>query len=92
MASRTSTVLAPPTLSNTKLHMIQTHEAGEVYNRFLGIHIHHRDSFKLFLQAYEVLGGCSGVFTDYEPVNPYVGGSLADRFVLPTRLSIDEEV
>ena len=36
--------LAPPTLSNTKLHMIQTHEAGGVYNRFLGIHIHQRDS------------------------------------------------
>ena len=47
--------LAPPTLSNTKLHMIQTHEAGGVYNRFLGIHIHHRDSLKLFLRGYELL-------------------------------------
>ena len=50
--------LAPPTLSNTKLHMIQTHEAGGVYNRFLGIHIHHRGSLKLFLRGYELLGGC----------------------------------
>ena len=62
--------LAPPTLSNTKLHMIQTHEAGGVYNRFLGIHIHHRDSLKLFLRGYELLGGCGDVFAEFEPVHP----------------------
>ena len=84
--------LAPPTLSNTKLHMIQTHEAGGVYNRFLGIHIHHRDSLKLFLRGYELLGGCGDVFAEFEPVHPYVGDHLADIFELPTLDSVTSGV
>ena len=47
MADKGYKALAPPTLSDTKLHMIQSHEAGGVFNRFLGIHVHHRDSLKL---------------------------------------------
>ena len=84
--------LAPPTLSNTKLHMIQTHEAGGVYNRFLGIHIHHRDSLKLFLRGYELLGGCGDVFTEFEPVHPYENDTLIDIFELPTMDSVSTEV
>ena len=84
--------LAPPTLSNTKLHMIQTHEAGGVYNRFLGIHIHHRDSLKLFLRGYELLGGCGDVFAEFEPAHPYVGDHLADIFELPTLDSVTSGV
>ena len=84
--------LAPPTLSNTKLHMIQTHEAGGVYNRFLGIHIHHRDSLKLFLRGYELLGGCGDVFAEFEPVYPYEKDTLVHIFELPTMDSVSTEV
>ena len=84
--------LAPPTLSNTKLHMVQTHEAGGIYNRFLGIHIHHRDSLKLFLRGYELLGGCGDVFAEFEPVHPYVEDALAENFELQTLDSVSQEV
>ena len=84
--------LAPPTLSDTKLHMIQTHEAGGVYNRFLGIHVNHRDSLKLFLRSYELLGGCGEVFEQFEPAHPYVEDSLGERFELPTLESFSGEV
>ena len=84
--------LAPPMLSNTKLHMIQSHEAGGVFNRFLGIHVSHRDSLKLFLRSYELLGGSGDVFAAFEPVHPYVGDTLAENFELPTLESVSEEV
>ena len=84
--------LAPPTLSDTKLHMIQSHEAGGVYNRFLGIHINHRDSLKLFLRSYELLGGCSNVFDKFEPIHPYMEDTLGEGFELPTLESVAVEV
>ena len=92
MGDKSYKALAPPTLSDTKLHMIQTHEAGGVYNKFLGIHINHRDSLKLFLRSYELLGGCAGVFEEFEPMHPYVEDAVVDKFELPTLASVAEEV
>jgi hypothetical protein len=92
MGDKSYKALAPPTLSDTKLHMIQTHEAGGVYNKFLGIHINHRDSLKLFLRSYELLGGCADVFEGFEPMHPYVEDAVVDKFELPTLTSVVKEV
>ena len=77
-------LLAPPTLSDTKLHSIQT-DAGGIYNRLLSIHVAVRNALKIFLRVFENLGGCSQAYEDYKPVQPYAEGSqLSDGFALLT--------
>ena len=84
--------LAPPTLSDTKLHMIQSREAGGIFNRFLTIHIHHRDALKLFLRSYELLAGSATVYEGYESISPYQDDTIGDDFVLPTYQVVEDGV
>ena len=84
--------LAPPTLSDTKLHMIQSREAGGIFNRFLTIHIHHRDALKLFLRSYELLAGSATVFEGFDAISPYQDDAIDDNFVLPTYQVVEDGV
>ena len=85
--------LSPPTLSSTKLHMIQSYDVGGVYNRLLTIHTHHRSALKIFLRVYESLGGTSQTFSDYLPVVPYnEDGAVSEEFVLPSKQDVLREL
>ena len=85
--------LSPPTLSSTKLHMIQSYDVGGVYNRLLTIHTHHRSALKIFLRVYESLGGTSQTFSDYLPVVPYnEDGAVNEEFVLPSKQDVLREL
>ena len=85
--------LSPPTLSSTKLHMIQSYDVGGVYNRLLTIHTHHRSALKIFLRVYESLGGTSQTFSDYLPVVPYNEDSTVnEEFVLPSKQDVLREL
>ena len=58
MSDENYSQLSPPTLSSTKLHMIQSYDVGGVYNRLLTIHTHHRSALKIFLHVIKMsLGG-----------------------------------
>ena len=82
--------LSPPTLSSTKLHMIQSYDVGGVYNRLLTIHTHHRSALKIFLRVYGSLGGTSQTFSDYLPVVSYnEDGAVNERFVLPSKQDLN---
>ena len=78
-------LLAPPTLSDTKLHCIQTGAAGGIYSRLHGIHVTARSALKIFLRVYECLGETSQAFANYVPVHPYTEEKeLAEGFTMLT--------
>ena len=86
MSDENYSQISPPTLSSTKLHMIQSYDVGGVYNRLLTIHTHHRSALKIFLRVYESLGGTSQTFSDYLPVLPYnEDNTVNEDFVLPSK-------
>jgi hypothetical protein len=93
MADKEFARLAPPSLSSTKLHDIQTYDLGGVHNRLMGIHISMRTALKIILRVYESLGGVSQVFEEFKPVHPYsTDQDIADRFVLPSKQDMRMEV
>ena len=54
--------IAPPSLSATKLHEIQSHDLGAVHSRLMGIHVAMRSALKIVLRSYENIGGVSTTF------------------------------
>ena len=72
--------------------MIQSREAGGIFNRFLTIHIHHRDALKLFLRSYELLAGSATVFEGFDAISPYQDDAIDDNFVLPTYQVVEDGV
>ena len=85
MADKEYKKIAPPSLSATKLHEIQSHDLGGVHSRLMGIHVSMRSALKIILRSYESIGGVSNVFSNYKPVKVYSENELNDRFVLPSR-------
>ena len=92
MADKDYAKIAPPSLSSTKLHEIQSHDLGGVHNRLMGIHISMRSTLKIVLRSYESLGGVSSTFTAYTPANVYTNDEVSDRFLLPDRNAILAEI
>ena len=93
MSDENYSQLSPPTLSSTKLHMIQSYDVGGVYNRLLTIHTHHRSALKIFLRVYESLGGTSQTFGDYLPVLPYnEDNTVSEEFVMPSKTDMLREL
>ena len=88
MADKDCAKIAPPSLSATKLHEIQSHDLGGVHGRFMGIHVSMRSALKIVLRSYESLGGVSSTFTEYSPANVYTNEEVSDRFLLPNRNGI----
>ena len=46
----------------------------------------------LILHSYELLGWCSILFDQFEPIHPYVEDTLGECFELPTLESVAKEV
>ena len=90
--------LSPPTLSDTKLNIIQKHAAGGIYNKLQGIHNHVRQTLKIFLRSYEVLGACDEAFKEFKADLPYSGeDTVVEKYLLPAKGDImttitDDEV
>ena len=72
--------------SETKIHKIQSYEAGGIYNRLLSIHVAVRNALKIFLRVFESLAGVSQTYGEYQAVHPYTHDTklLVDEFSLLT--------
>ena len=93
MADKDFTKIAPPSLSATKLHEIQSHDLGGVHSRLMGIHISMRTALKVILRAYEGLAGVSETISCYKPAHVYTSDKeVSDRFILPSRRELLAEI
>ena len=93
MSDKDYTKIAPPSLSATKLHDIQSHDLGGVHSRLMGIHVSMRSALKIILRSYENLGGVNSTFASYKPANVYSAeGEVDDRFLIPDRKDILSDI
>ena len=93
MSDKDFSKIAPPSLSATKLHEIQSHDLGGVHSRLMGIHVSMRSALKVILRSYESLGGVNEIFGPYKSAHAYSpDGEVSDRFLLPNRRDLLDSV